>query len=50
MKGGGTIDFGRYFLVSIRRADYWLVEDKRVKAWAKAIPLSFNPPGGLLVG
>ena len=36
-------------IVSIRRADYWLVEDVFGKI-GKGKRNSFNPPGGLLVG
>ena len=35
--------------VSIRRADYWLVEVVCIPA-TSAVAESFNPPGGLLVG
>ena len=36
-------------MVSIRRADYWLVEDHGAEFLPKLL-IGFNPPGGLLVG
>ena len=38
-----------FVVVSIRRADYWLVE-ARFSRHSRNYPRSFNPPGGLLVG
>ena len=35
--------------VSIRRADYWLVEGHEWNARGRS-NICFNPPGGLLVG
>ena len=43
------VDADRVDAVSIRRADYWLVEGPPL-ASRRPKSVRFNPPGGLLVG
>ena len=49
LKWKAVIEEYQIKMVSIRRADYWLVEGGRRGARCSSAAC-FNPPGGLLVG